>query len=209
MIKAVLILFEPVETWDRIAQAGRSVGAVLVTYVLPLLLLIGTAEALAMMHWGDWRGDVLTLKKYTLPEAVGFQLMQLTVQLATLFLGAKLLINLGETFHGRHTFTQAFTAVAYGLGPYWMLRLLDAFPAVNPWVPSALGMVLTIAVLYHGIPRVMLPDPPHAMGLYLVSSLLLLFVAGLGRFLVVWLQQGRFEQLENFLTRTAGLVLPG
>jgi len=209
MIKAVLLLFEPVRTWDRIALAERGVGFILFTYVLPLLVLVGGAEAWGMIHWGDWRGAVLMLKKYTLPEAVGFQLMQLSFQLFTLFLGAKLLLNLGETFHGRHTYTQAFTALAYGLGPFWMLRLLDLFPAINPWVSFGLGIVLTIAVLYYGIPRVMMPDPPQAFGLYLMGSLLLLIIAGLGRFIIVWLQQGRFAHLEEILTRIAAAVLPG
>ena len=150
MIKAVLLLFEPVRTWDRIALAERGVGFILLTYVLPLLVLVGGAEAWGMIHWGDWRGAVLMLKKYTLPEAVGFQLMQLSIQLFTLFLG-QLLLNL-ETFHGRHTYTQAFTALAYSLGRFGCCAL-DLFPAINPWVSFGLGIVLTIAVLYYGIPR--------------------------------------------------------
>ena len=40
--------------------------------------------------------------------------------------------SIGETFHGRHTYTQAFTTVAYSLSPLFLLRLLDAFPGVSP-----------------------------------------------------------------------------
>lgn len=209
MIKAVLLLLEPLRTWERIALAERGMGMILLTHVLPLLALTSAAEAYGMMHWGDWRGEVVALKLFTLPEAVGFQIMQLVVQFTVLFLGAKLLKSLGETFHGRHTYLQAFTAVAYGLGPFWTLRLLDVFPAVHPWVSYAVGMMLTIVVLYHGIPRVMMPDPPQAFGLYLMGCLLLTLIAGLGRFVVIWLQQGRFEAMENFLTRIAAAVLPG
>lgn len=209
MIKAVLLLLEPLRTWEKIALADRSVRTVLLGYVLPLLLVTSVVEALGMYYWGDWRGDVLKIKTFSLAGAVAFQIVQLAVNLALLFLGAKMLLNLGETFHGRHTFNQAFTVVAYGLGPFWTLRLLDAFPSVNPWVTYALGMFLTIVVLYHGIPRVMMPDPPQAFGLYIIGSLLLLLTAGLGRFLVVWLQQGRFKTLEDILTRLIAQVLPG
>jgi len=209
MIKAVLLVLEPLRTWEQIALAGRSVRAILLIHVLPLLLLTSVVEALGMYYWGDWRGDVLKIKTFSLAGVVGFQIVQLAVNLALLFLGAKMLLNLGETFHGRHNFNQAFTAVAYGLGPFWTLRVLDAFPSVNPWVTYAMGMLLTIIVLYHGIPRVMMPDPPQAFGLYIIGSLLLLLTAGLGRFLVVWLQQGRFKTLEDLLTRLVSLLLPG
>jgi hypothetical protein len=208
MIKAVLLVLEPLRTWEQIALAGRSVGRIFLTYVVPLLLLTSVIEAWGMIKWGDWRGDVIKLYQFKLPEAVGFQLVQWVVHLITLFLGARMLKNLGETFHGRHTYQQAFTAVAYGLGPFWSLRVLDAFPSVNPWVSYALGMILMVVVLYHGIPRTMMPDPPQAFGLYITGSVLLALTAGLGRLLVWWLQLGRFQVLERFLTETVKFVLP-
>ncbi len=208
MIKAVLLLFEPLRTWEQIALAQRSVRTIFLTYVLPLLLITSLAEAYGMIHWGDWRGDVVAIKKFNLSEAIGFQIVQMLVSLSTLFLGTKMLKNLGETFHGRHTYTQAFTTVAYGLGPFFTLHLLDAFPSVNPWTTYALGVILTAVVLYNGIPRVMMPDPPQSFGLYIMSSVLLALTAGLGRFLVVWLQQGRFKSLETILTNVVATVLP-
>jgi len=208
MIKAVLLVLEPLRTWERIALAQRSVLRILLTYVLPLLLLTSVAEAYGMMFWGDWRGNVVTLKRFSLPEALGFQFVEWAVNLGTLFLGTKMLKNLGETFHGRHTYPQAFTAVAYGLGPFWTLHVFDALPSVNPWVTYGLGIGLTLVVLYHGIPRVMLPDPPQAFGLYIMGWLLLALTAGLGRFVVWWLQLGRFKELEDILTNAVTFVLP-
>lgn len=208
MVKAVLLLLEPLRTWEQIAVAQRSVKAIFLAYVLPLLLVTSFVEAWGMIHWGDWRGDVLVIKKFDLSEAIGFQIVQMLVNLSLLFLGAKMLKNLGETFHGRHTYQQAFTAVAYGLGPFFTLRVLDAFPSVNPWVTYALGAILTTVVLYNGVPRTMMPDPPQAFGLYIMGSLLLALTAGLGRFLVVWLQQGRFQAFENVITNAVSTVLP-
>ena len=208
MIRAFLLLLEPVRTWEQIALAERSVGRIFLTYVLPLLLVTSVAEAYGMMRWGDWRGEPPGIRQFSLHEAIGFQLFQMTVNVIIVFLGAKMVKNLGETFHGRHTYTQAFTAVAYGLGPFWTLHLLDVC-RVSPWASYALGMVLTVVVLYHGIPRTMMPDPPQAFGLYIVGSLILALTAGLGRFLVWWLQEGRFQGLENILTRIVSAVLPG
>jgi hypothetical protein len=55
----------------------------------------------------------------------------------------------------------------------------------------------------------MLPDPPQAFGVYLMGTLLLIFTAGIGRFLVAWLQQGRFRTLEDIITKAVAVVLPG
>jgi len=58
-------------------------------------------------------------------------------------------------------------------------------------------------VLYQGVPRMMEPDPPHAFGLYLMSSLLLLFITGLARFVTAWYLQGKFLTVDAFVTSLA------
>jgi hypothetical protein len=131
--------------------------------------------------------------------------MALTVFI--IFLAASMVRALGETFHGRHTFNQAFTAVAYGLGPYFLLRFLDAFREVSPWVTFSIGILLSIGTLYHGLPRIMMPDPPHAFGLYLMGSILLALAMGLARFVTVWYLEGRFSELEAFISKL-GARLP-
>jgi len=123
--------------------------------------------------------------------------------------GAKLIKALGETFHGRNTFTQTFTVTAYGLGPYFALRILDMFPGVSSWAYWAVwiaGMLLSFVILYQGIPRVMLPDPPHAFGLYLTSCVFLVMVSGLARFLTYWYLAGKFGKLDALITNLVANV---
>jgi len=209
MIRALLLVLEPQRSWDTIATKERSIARIFWLYVMPLLLLTSVAEGLGMHYWGEWRGMPLKLKTLTVPEVVVMELAQLVIPVAVLFFGAKMFKSLGETFHGQHTYRQAFTVVAYGLGPYWTVRILDAWPAVSPWFTYAVGMVLTISVLYHGVPRVMMPDPPQAFGLYLIGSLVLALAAGIGKFLLVWLQQGRFVNLERVLVQWVSALLGG
>jgi hypothetical protein len=93
---------------------------------------------------------------------------------------------------------------AYGLAPVFALRVLDAFPAISSWaywITWVVGIVLCISILYHGIPRVMLPDPPHAFGLYLTSGILLAIVSGLIRFLTFWYLEGRFTKLDALIAK--------
>jgi len=112
---------------------------------------------------------------------------------------AHLVKILGETFHDRHTYTLAFTVVAYGLSPVFLLRLLDAFPLMNPWVPWAIGITLSIWIFYQGLPRVMAPNPTHAFELYVAGSMILLLTTGLVRLLTALYVQGRIDFDHSYL----------
>jgi hypothetical protein len=204
MIQALLLIFSPTGTWERIFRARRSTAYILFIYLLPLLILTCAAEAYGLHVWGKNQGsEVVHLKHFPINEAILFEVAQFLLSLFIVFLGAKLVQSVGQTFHGRHTFNQTFRAVAYGLGPLFLLRLLDAFPAMSPWISWAIGILLTIAVLYQGLPKILEPDPPHAFGLYLMTSLLLLLITGLIRFITAWYLKGKFPQVEAFIADLA------
>lgn len=207
MIKALLLIFDPIATWERIVKAHRSLVFILVVYLLPLLVLTSAAEAYGLHRWGKWQAGVARVKEFSLGEALIFEALQLILSLVIVFVGAKLVKALGETFHGRHTYIQTFTVVAYSLSPMFLLRLLDTFRSVSPWVSWSIGILLCIGALYHGVPQVMEPDPPQAFGLYLMSSVLLFLITGLARFVTAWYLQGHFAKLEVIIS-SAGARLP-
>jgi hypothetical protein len=199
MIKALLLIFDPAATWERISLARRSLGFILLLYLCPLLLLGALAEGYGLVHLGKLRGLGDQAHLFTRGEAFIFETAQFLVSIGLVFLGAKLVKSIGETFHGRHTLAQAFTTVAYGLAPLFLLRLCDPLSSDSvwiPWVTWSVGIILSIAVLYHGVPRMMEPDPSHAFGLFLMSSLLVLLITGLTRFVTIWYLQGRFTTFE-------------
>lgn len=203
MIKALLLIFDPMATWEGILRDRRTVIAILLMYLVPLLLITSFCEGYGLVHWGKWQSDFGRLKKFTTSEVVVVETVQVALSLFIVFIGANLLKSIGETFHGRHTYNQAFTTVAYSLGPLFTLRLLDAFSGISPWVAWSIGVLLSIAVLYHGVPRMMEPDPSHAFGLYLMSALLLVLVTGLVRFVTGSYLQGKFPVLQNLMTDLA------
>jgi hypothetical protein len=203
MIKALLLIFDPTATWERIVVTQRSLVFVLVVFLFPLLLLASAAEGFGLVHWGKWQGEIGRIKQFPIGEATIIEAAQFLLALAVVFVGANMLKSIGETFHGRHTYTQAFTAVAYGLSPFFMLRLLDASPGISPWVGWAVGIILTTAVLYHGVPRVMEPDPPHAFGLFFMTSLLLALITGLVRLLTASYLEGKFPKLQMLISHWA------
>ena len=206
MIKAILLVFDSARTWDSIAEDKRSVSGILFTFLLPLLLLTSAAEGYGLMTWGKrWVNQVLLeTRTYTLQEVITYEVVQLLVALVVVFVGAVLVKALGETFHGRHSYTQTFTAVAYGLSPLFLLRLLDAFPVISPWLSWGVGMALSAMILYHGIPRVMMPDPPHAFGLFLTSTLLLTITTALTRFITYLWLQGKFKKVDVMFSEIIG-----
>lgn len=191
MIKALMLVFMPVRTWDEIVQAQRGVLKILTIYLLPLLLVTSLIEGYGLVHWGEPQTIIKRQKLFTLNEAAAFEGVQLVLSLFVVFTGAGIVKSLGETFHGRHNFRQAITTVTYGLSPLFTLRIVDAF-SINPWIAWAAGITLTTVILYHGVPRVMDPDPAHGFGLYLMSTLILAMATGLVRFLTAWYLQGRF-----------------
>jgi hypothetical protein len=206
MIKALLLIFDPAGTWDGIMRTRRSLVFILFTFLCPFLLFVCAVEGYGLVHLGKTRGFGGRAHLFTTGEAVIIEAAQFLVSIALVFLGAQLVKSIGETFHGRHTLTQSFAAVAYGLGPLFLLRLGDAFspdPVWIPWVTFSVGMLFTIAVLYHGVPRMMEPDPSHAFGLFLMSSLLLLLIMGLFRFVMSWYLQGKFTALEASVSSLA------
>jgi hypothetical protein len=206
MLKAILLVLEPMATWEKIFLARRGMIFILLLHLLPLLLLTSAGEGYGLVQWGKRRGqvqEVAHLKPFTRGEAVVFETGQLLLSLVVVFAGAKMVKSVGETFHGRHSYTQAFSAVAYGLSPFFLLRLLDAFPSVSPWVIWSIGILLSIGALYHGVPRMMEPDPTHAFGLFLMSSLLLLLITGMVRFVTWWYLTGKLTKLDAIISDLA------
>jgi hypothetical protein len=203
MIKALFLIFSPMAAWGRVVQARRGPFFIFGIYLLPMLLIVAAAEGYGLSHWGKSQSVTGLMGKITTGEAVVYETAQSLLTLVVIAVCAQLIKMLGDTFHKRSTYKQAFTVAVYGLSPVFLLRLLDAFPVVNPWLSWFIGIMLTFKILYHGVPMVMLPDPPHAFGLYFMSSLLLAMVTGLGRFITAWYLSGHDKSAEAFVSHLA------
>ena len=200
MIKALLLIFRPVQTWGGIDAAKRSIAFVLCVHVLPLLLITSVAEGYGLMTWGkQHKGETSQIKTYELGQVVVMEVVQCLAMLGMIFLGAFAAKSFAETFHKRNKFREAFTAVAYGASPLLLMRLGDLFPSLNVWVPWAVGIVLMVSVLYLGLPCLLRPDPPHAFGLYVMTSLTLVVVNAIMRLFIYFFHKGNFPKIEQLL----------
>ena len=199
MIDAVLLIFDADGTWARIVRAQRGLVSILVRSLIPLLILTCAIEGYGLMHWGKHQGAMVRPRTFSSGEAVVFESGQLLISLVLVFIGAGVLKSMGATFHTRNTYQQAFTVVAYALSPFFLLRFLDAFTPISPWVSWGIGIFLALAALYHGVPQVMQPDPPQAFGLYVSSAIVLTALALVGRALDNWYLAGKMPGLESLL----------
>jgi hypothetical protein len=204
MIKALFLIFEPVEAWDRVIKARRGVGFLFLFYLLPMVLIVAALEGVGLMEWGrpQWsNGGGIHL--FTAGEMLAYEVAQSLLMIGVVFICAQMVKALCNASFPRHNFTEGFTVAACGLSPMFLLRLLDAIPGMNPWLTWGLGIMLCIGTLYHGIPRVMQPDPSQAFGLYLICSVLFAMVTGLERFVTVWYMAGRIPPLEQIIPHLA------
>ena len=206
MFKAFLFIFMPVQTWERVFRAQRGFAFILTFHLLPLLGLTAFSEGYGLVHWGRVQGRI-HVKHFTQPEAIIYEIAQGLLTLGVVLLVTGVIKSISRTFHSRHTYTATFTVVAYGLSPMFLLRLLDTSPLVNPWVSWSIGILLSIAVLYQGVPRVMQPDPPQAFGLFFMSAWLLTVTTGLVRLVTACYLGGMFKSLEAFVSHLAGRLV--
>jgi hypothetical protein len=183
MVKALLLIFDPAATWEKIQTTKHFVWRVLFLYLLPIMVIAFAVEGWLLIRFGREHGGIIERVVPVSRElAIRYELVQFILGLAVSFGGAWLFRKLGESFHRRHSYTECFTTIGYSLGPYFLARMLDGWPALNTWIAWSLGALLALSVLYRGIPRLMKPDPSNALGLYLLCSLLLLVLTGLSHF---------------------------
>jgi uncharacterized membrane protein YecN with MAPEG domain len=202
MIKAMFLILRPGPTWDQLAEAGRGMGFIFAFYLMPMLLIVGATEGFGLVHWGVSQMNSGLIKKLSVNEAVIYEAAQTLLMLLLILIGTALIKLQGETFHSRANYKQAFTVVAYGLSPLFLIQSLNVFP-VPVWLVWSVGIVLALSTLYHGIPCVMRIDPTHALGLYFMSSLVVLALAATERFFTAWYLSGHFAPLTNSVEQIA------
>ncbi|HEX5398487.1 MAG TPA: hypothetical protein VFY06_05500 [Verrucomicrobiae bacterium] len=204
MIKALFLIFEPEAAWNRVASSRRSLGYLLGFYLLPMMLIVGVVEGIGLVKWGRWQSTIRQIKHFTVSEAVVYETMAMLLMGIVILAGVLFVKSLSNTFHVRNTHANSLVVVIYGLSPVFLFRLVDVFPAVNIWLPWAIGIMLTVKILYHGVPCIIQPSPPDAFGLYVMTVLLLAMLTALERFITGSCLNGSFTPVVDSLSRLAG-----
>jgi hypothetical protein len=200
MFKVFFLIFEPGAAWEKIAQARRGFVFITVVHVLPLILVSTALEAWGLHHHGKWQPRFQMFRTFTTQDILAFETTQFLLLVAMVFVSAVLVFKISQTFHDRMTFLQAFTTVAYGFSPTFLAGFLNVFATMNPIVTWLMGTVLTIWILYQGIPRVMQPDPTHAFGVYLSATIVVILTSGLARLMTAMYLLGYIDLQTSWLS---------
>ncbi len=202
MLRALLLIFDPANSWEKIETAKPSMAHVFFAYVLPIMLVSLAVEAWLLMQLGTQRGRIVERIVHVSKDVIiRYEVTQFVLGIAVVFLGAFLMQRLSQGFHRRHPYPECFATLGYSLGPYFLCRMLDGWPVLNTWIVWAIGALLAVSLLYRGLPRLMKPDPSNALGVYLMCSILILVLTGVAHYF------GTLVLDEKILR--AGFSLPG
>ncbi len=207
MIKVFFLILDPGAAWDKIAQARRGFAFITTVHLLPLILLYTVLEGWGLHDHGKWQPRFHMFRKFPQPDIQTFEIIQFFLLFAMVFVSALLVYKISQTFNQRLTFLPAFTTVAYGFSPTFFVGFLNFFATMHPVVTWVLGTVLTIWILYQGIPRVMQPDPTHALGVYLSVSLVLILTSGLARLMAGMYLLGYMDLQNSWLAHKIASLL--
>ena len=207
MIKALYLIFKPADAWVGILQSQRRAGFLLAFYFLPMVLIASAAEGFGLMEWGRHQANIHRIHKFTFHEMMVYEMARFALAWLIIVVFAVLIKMFGDTFRERNSYRQAFTLAIYGISPIFLLRLLEAVPGLNSWVPWGIGIALSMEVIYRGIPGVLEPDPPNAIGLFFMISLVLVAITGLEQFMTNWYLTGHIRALET-VTSSLAAQLP-
>lgn len=190
MIQAIQIVVAPFHTWEKITASRHGFFRVLLLYLLPFLFLGIALETLSLVHWGEKRGAFDYWAKVPEQTALRYAATQGVLLMCCIVMGAKFLHWIALSFQVRVSYSQCFTLMAYGFSPIILARYLDAIPGLNTWVAWALGALLALSVLYHGVALALKPEQTKGFGLYLVSVMVVLLSSALSHFAAVSVLRG-------------------
>ena len=160
-------------------------------YLLPLLVVTMGIEGYLLARWGEKRGEFGFVVKVPVAMAAKYALAYLVMLLVAVFVSSKFLTLASESFNVRASYLQAFTLLAYGFGPIILVRVLDGIPQLNTWVCWAIGAVVSVSVLYHGIGMILKPEQTKGFGLYLVTIVILVITSALAHFAALSVLHGK------------------
>ena len=207
MIKVFFLIFEPSVAWEKIAQRRRGFLFITIIHLLPLILLGTMLETWGLLRHGKWQPKFQMFKVFPPQDIYTYETVQFFLLFAVVFVSALLVFKISQTFQDRLNFLQAFTTVAYGYSPVFLVRILDASAQMHPAVTWLLGMALAMWILYQGIPRVMMPDPTHAFGVYLSAMIVVVLTSGLARLVTAMYLLGYMDFHHSWLTNKVAHIL--
>jgi hypothetical protein len=180
-----LMLFSE-KSWNSIVESGYGFVRVVCLFFAPMLFTLAWMEGWGLRKWIRHYEVTGVSRPITSNEAIALEALRCLMILLAMLVCAHLLRVFAGTFKkNRNTYRQALIVVIYSFAPICLFRVFLVFYPFNEWLLWAFGMVLALKVLYHGLPRILEPDSPQALGLFFMSAFSLCLVTLLERFITL------------------------
>lgn len=196
-IKDLLMLIQPAAVWNRIAIEPRSLAFVFWNNFLPMLVLSGMAEGFGVLYSSKSRMVSMTGDPVSVSEIFYFELVQAGALLLLTLACAGIITLLVNTCHRRNHYAESLLLMLHALGPFLLLQLFNAIPGINLWLTWVAGMTAVCLALYVGLPRILQPDAPSALGLFFSSVLVVVMLFFCARLLACWYLIRQFRSIQD------------
>jgi hypothetical protein len=204
--KDLFCIIRPTSTWNRLAAGRRSAGVVFFFYLLPMILLVALVEGHGLILRGRAEVAEGMFNRFTFPKVFIYESASCLLGLLLILAAAMFIKSLANAHHLRNHLGQSLTVMFYAIGPMYLVQLFNGFPHMYLWVTWLAGALLTIGALYNCLPRIMEPDPPSAMGLFIGSASVVFLLTLGGRLLTGFYLHGNFKSLERFLSNLVARI---
>lgn len=195
MLRALALLFSPLDGWTRLAAQQPGVLAVLLLNTLPLMAVGLGGEYYGITHWGLAKtGFTGARAAVSHPEFLAqYMVFQAAGLLGATLLGALMLHWLAASFNLRTTYKASLAAIALSLGPYFLSRALDGLPSLPSWGCYGVGILLAISLLYHGVGSMLQPEATKGFGLLICATMTVTVLTAVVHLLALAVLEGKLR----------------
>lgn len=174
-------------------------GYVFTAYFLPVMLIAALGEGWTLMHWRTWTAGPHGMMRFDFNQIVIFEAVQSAATCVIVGICSYLIWLLREPFYGRYNFVQAVVLVMYSLIPLFLCQFLTGVPRINLWISWGLGVYFSLRIFYHGVRYLAKTDPGSAVGLYVISSAIVVGLTGAQRFMLIQCLTGHGSSINSFI----------
>lgn len=192
--KDFMLLINSQATWGRIAARRRGWMFSAVVYLFPVLIFSGLIEAIGLFHYGQ--GQIargLNMERYSAERLAVFEVVQAGGFLGLIFIAAVCMKSFGNACHNRNRLHQGLLVMVHAIGPLILLQAGNGIPGMSVWITWVPGVIMVMVSLYYGVPRILRPDPPSAMGLFVATSAVVFLLSLFWRLLTYWYLSGEIK----------------
>ena len=197
--KDLMLILSPSRTWDAIVKARYGWVYSTFLYFMPLF------GAWAFMDgWGLYRlgqqqmAKGMVINRFAMDRVLAFEFFQVSLIFLLVSISAFCISEFGNACHRRIRFKQGLLLLIHSTGPLLVIQFFDTFPELNVWIIWMIGLGLSLGALYHGLPRILKPDVPSAMGLFVSSAVIFTLLMFIGRLLTYLYVVGDFKLMDHW-----------